>query len=116
MTFQKSAIKVKRLSIYSPREMIAKLEMTLSNAQQNKDQTFNPNKTNWGSNKQCINNNSSTTALERPAEVTGGFNKFYCQIFALDSAVTSLTRKKLSFLTYMFPMYHHWETIKINIL
>ena len=81
--------------------MIAKLEMTLSNAQQNKDQTLNPNKTNWGNNKQCINNNS-TTALERPAEVTGGLNKYYCQIFALDSAVTSQTRKKLSFLTTCF--------------
>ena len=94
---------------------MAKLEMTVRNAQQNKNQTLNPNKTNGGNNKQCINKNS-TTALERPTEVTWGLNKFYCQIFALDSAVTCQTRKMLSFLTYMFPMYHHWETIKINIL
>ena len=62
--------------------MIPKLETTLSNAQQNRDQAWTPQKNNGGNNKQWINNNR-TIALEWSAEVTRGFYSFYCQIFAL---------------------------------
>ena len=60
-----------------------------------------------GNNKQCINN-SRTTALERSADVTRGLNYFFCQMFALDSAVACQTREKkqtsrAGFLTYMNP-------------
>ena len=62
--------------------MIAKLEWTQSNAQQNVEQLQNPT-------MGVTINNSSTTALEwTAAKVTGGLNAFYWyQIFAQDSTV-----------------------------
>ena len=68
-----------------PIEMIAKLEWTQSNAQQNKTIIESHNEIN---NQQRINNNI-TTALEwKAAKATGGLNVFHWyQIFALDSAV-----------------------------
>ena len=60
--------------------MIAKLEWTQNNAQQNIESH------NGSNNQQRINNNR-TTALDRTsAKATGGLNSFYWyQIFALDS-------------------------------
>ena len=67
-----------------------------------------------------INNDSTTT--EQPLSMFirshWGLSLFYCQMFALDSAVVKLEKMLSShggFITY--PMYHHGETIKyINIL
>ena len=49
--------------------MIAKLEMTLSTAQQNKDQI--QKNTNKRSNNKQLTNNNIHIALERSVEVTG---------------------------------------------
>ena len=58
--------------------MIAKLEWTQSNAQQNIEQLQN----------HTINNNRTTTLEWTAAKVTWGLNAFYWyHIFALDSAV-----------------------------
>ena len=55
-----------------PNEKVAKLEMTLSTAQQNKDQIQKPTN-NRSNNKQWINNNIRID-LERSVEDTGGLN------------------------------------------
>ena len=62
--------------------MIAKLEWTQSNAQQNIEQLQNPT-------MGVTIKNKRTTTLERTAaKAPGGINAFYWyQIFALDSAV-----------------------------
>ena len=67
--------------------MIAKLERSQSNGQQNNDKHRTPT-TNGKNTKQQINNHG-TTALERTAALTtGGLNTFYWyQILALDSVV-----------------------------
>ena len=67
--------------------MIAKLERTQGNAQQNKDK-YRTRTANGKHTKQRIIN-KITTALERtPAKATGCLNAFYWyQIFALDSVV-----------------------------
>ena len=56
-----------------PSEIIAKLEMTLSTAQQNMDQIQKQNTNNRSINKQLTNNNIHI-ALESSVEVTGGLN------------------------------------------
>ena len=70
--------------------MIAKLERTQSNAQQNKNKHRTPNGKHT---KQQINNNI-TTALERTvALATGGLDVFYCAKFALDSVASETSFK-----------------------
>ena len=61
--------------------MIAKLQWTQGNAQQNIEQLQNPT--------MGVTINNRTTTLERTAaKATGGFKAFYCyQIIALNSAV-----------------------------
>ena len=67
--------------------MIAKLEWTQSNLQQNIEQTDSDNES---SNNQRINN-SRTTALERTAaETRGGGLNFLRVIFALKSTVVEV--------------------------
>ena len=80
--------------------MIAKLEWTQSNAQQNIEQLLNPT-------MGVTINNNRTTALKRTAAkaIWGGLNAFYWyQIIALDSAIV-----EAGFLT--IAMYHHREII-----
>ena len=86
--------------------MIAKLEWTQSNAQQNIEQIQNP--TNQQQQNQRLRTDSSLTNGE------GGLNAFYWyQIFALDSAVVEVQEMFSShgggFLT--ITIYHHRETI-----
>ena len=77
----------KTTSSLFPIKMIAKLEWTQSNAQQNMEQLQNPTMGVTINNESIFNNR--TTALERKAaKASGGLNVFYWyQIFALDSAV-----------------------------
>ena len=49
-----------------PNEMIAKLEMTPSTAQQNKDQTENPSQNKESNNNQLINNRATTLERKLP--------------------------------------------------
>ena len=66
--------------------MIAKLETKLSNAQQNMYRTQSSTKQ-WRHLKRQWINNNRTIVLGCSAEVIEGLSYFYCQIFALDSAV-----------------------------
>ena len=99
----------KATSSLFPIEIIAILERTQSNAQQNIEQNIIPIVSN---NQQRLNNNR-TTALERTAaKVSGGLDAFYWnQIFALDSAVVEAQNVSShgGFLT--IAMYHHREII-----
>ena len=66
-----------------------------------------------------MNQQQQNTALERSVDITGGFNQFYCQIFALDASAVKPEKnckaRMEAFLTY--PMNHHWKTINcIDIL
>ena len=64
--------------------MIAKVERTESNAQQNKDKHRTPT-TNGKHTKQQINNNRTTSLERTAAQATGGSNAFYWyQVFALN--------------------------------
>ena len=71
--------------------MIAKLEWTQSNAQQNVEQLQN-------SPMAVTINNKRTTALERTAaKATGGLNAFYWyQIYTIESAVVEVQKKCLA--------------------
>ena len=92
--------------------MIAKLEWTQSNAQQNIEQLQNPTM------GVTINNVSTTTEPppkngQQPKPL-GDLNAFYWnQIFVLDSAVVEAQKKMFSwhggFLT--IAMYHHREKV-----
>ena len=93
--------------------MIAKLERTQSNVQQNIEQL----QTLTGNNKQKVNNNR-TIALERIAAYAtggggGGLNaSYWYQIFARDSAAVELQEMVSShggMLTNA--IYHHGETL-----
>ena len=72
--------------------MIAKLEWTQSNAQQNIEQLHNPTM------GVTINNNRTTALEQTAAKATwGGLNLFYWyQIFDLDSAVVEAKIFKLA--------------------
>ena len=87
--------------------MIAKLEWTQSNVQQNIEQL-------QSNNKQQINNNR-TTAFEwtKPPE---GSNAFYWhQIFILDSAAVEVQEMFSSHGGHLTnAMYHHGETLLSN--
>ena len=91
--------------------MVAKLEWTQSNAQQNIKQLQNPTI------GLTINNKSTTT--EPPPKngqhikPLGGSNAFYLyQIFALDSAVVEAQTMLSSHGGFLaIAMYHHRETI-----
>ena len=98
------------LSLF-PIKMVAKLEWTQSNAQQNIKQLQNPTI------GLTINNKSTTT--EPPPKngqhikPLGGSNAFYLyQIFALDSAVVEAQTMLSSHGGFLaIAMYHHRETI-----
>ena len=118
----RSTIKVKQ-SVLSLPHQDEKLEgrKVLNNKTRTKHITHTHNESN---NKQRINNNNRTTALERtpPKTPVGGgwkaLNAFYWyQTFALDYVVVK-TQKLLSlyagFLTTCLAMFHHRETIYSN--
>ena len=87
-----------------PIKMIAILEPTQSNVQQNIEQLQTPTM------GVTINNNNRTTALERHRG--GGLNAFYWyQIFALDSAVVEVQEMFSSHGGHLTnATYHHGET------
>ena len=90
--------------------MIAKLEWTQNNAQQNRTIVESDN----GSTNQQRTNNNRTTALERAApKQLWVLNVFYWyQIFALDSVVVEALKMLSSHGGYLtIAMYHHRETI-----
>ena len=102
--------------------MIAKLEMTHSNAYQNKEQHRTPT-----NNGRCICikqqfNNNRTTALQRTLALDpptpgerggGGVNAFYWrQIFALDYVVVKTQKLLSSQRNYLIKLTHYDETKK----
>ena len=88
-------------------KMIAKLERTQSNEQQNIEQLQNPTM------GVTINNNRTTALEQTAAKSTEGLNAFYgYQILALGPAVVEAQKMVSShggFLTIV--LYHHRETI-----